>query len=237
MAPLLIAGLAALASAGINQYSQNKVLKKQQKQVRAGMRDTAASRAKATALLDNRVADLTGGTGETQQENSLGEYMRALSQAQGVNRTVQGSDAYDTLADDALGDVNTYGAGTGATFAALDAPFLQRQAEGNATADLGIGLDRIGDELAAKQYERQMRIARIRPNPWLSIASSALSGVSGAAAQGGFGLGGAGAEAPGAMASTPWPMAEQPAQAAGYDWSLGALRPNRDPWTPYGAFR
>lgn len=192
MAPLLLAGLAALGGGLLDQYNGNKTLRKQNEQVRRGIEETRQKQRQASALLGQSVEQIA--QPRQDEESSLGEYMAGMRQAMPQNIWRGGGDDFDVLAGGAEKDVADYGNDMAGTFAALDAPGLQRQAERNTVLDTGTDFDRIRDQVQTQQYLRQLKINSIRPNPWLQLASSGLRGFGQAAAAGGFsgGYGGAG---------------------------------------------
>ena len=179
---LLIAGLAASAiGTGVAVNENRKTANRQDSAAAEGIRQQAANQAKVNQRL-NRTLDQTGAsTADDSRQRAQGSYLdqiqRSMAQAKQGLAMRNLSDQYDALASQEAANASDYAGTVANLMARIDAGGLQRQAEQNAFANTGMDLDVIGQMIQGDQHLNNMRIKRIRNNPYADFAAGALRGA------------------------------------------------------------
>lgn len=186
-------GLAAAASAA-QAVNQRNMLKKQDAQAAEGIRGQAANQREASARINRTISDIgksdSGKAKKTAGKQYLDQVQRSLAQAN-AGLTARGlSSEFDERAGGAAASNVGFGNETADLLARMDAPVLQRQAEGNAVGDTGMDLSRIGGNVQGDQFVNNMKIQGIRKNPYVDIIAGLMGGAARGMAGGGGGTGG-----------------------------------------------
>lgn len=184
-----IAVAAAVLGGGASYINNQRALSRQDAQNAASIRRQGVIQREADSKVSDTVRDLAQSTSADERQSSLDQYLMQLRQGraaanQGFASNV--SDAYDSAVSDAAAQANNYGATKANLFSRIDGPTNQRRMEGYAIGDLGTALTTLADRSSTEDYLNRLRLASIRPNPWVQLGSQALQGVSMAAAAGAF---------------------------------------------------
>jgi len=189
-----IPAVVALIGAGVQQYNTSQTAKKRDQDIARGIRDSAEQQKKANLkvgenlnkLEDSRVLPFKEDLQQTFLNTVNKKRLQGLS---GLNTAGQESDAYKSASGKAKTGAIDYAGLISSLLAGVDAPGNQRQAEGTAAGTLGMDLSVLDRNSDQDSFLAQLRAARHRDNPWLSIAGAGLSGYATGMAGAGYGGG------------------------------------------------
>lgn len=191
-------GATALSAAGsgVNAYSQNQTMRKQDSQTAAAITQQGAINSKAEQAVGNLNNSIAKADPNEATKQQTAAYLAAANQAAKTDTTPTVAGASKRYAQASMGaqsDIANYGRSTAANTAAVAAPSLQRIGEGNQIADTASQLGRYNDESASEQGILKTQLAGDAQNPWLSATSALLSGAgSGLSTYAGYKKGGMG---------------------------------------------
>lgn len=185
-----IAALLAAGGAGLNYYNTSKTEKKQDKALAQDIRNQGKKRAETQALTNKEIEKLTASRSADEKEANLAQYTDAIRKAAGnATRGLSGGmggERFQQDAADASKAVTAFGNDRANTISAIDAPIDQRFGEGVSFGNLGVDIGNVTRQAEDQHFLDQLRLKGIKRNPWLDIASAAMSG----AASAGIGSGG-----------------------------------------------
>lgn len=175
-------GSAALTAAGsgVNAYSQNQNMRKEDSQTAAAITQQGAINSKAEQAVGNLNNSIAKADPNTATKQQTAAYLAAANQAGKTNTTPTVAGASKRYAQASMGaqsDIANYGRSTAANTAAVAAPSLQRIGEGNQIADTASQLGRYNDQSAAEQGILKTQLAGDQANPWLQATSALLNGA------------------------------------------------------------
>ena len=184
----------SLVAAGAQQYNSSQTAKKRDADIAQGIRNSANQQKKADSAINENLDDLSKSRVEPFKNELQDQFIQRIRAKQAL-----GTDNIDSAGgvSDAFkkGSVN---AKTGATdyagvianlLSSVDAAGNQRTAEKTSAGNTGMDLLRFGRNSEQDAFLAQMRAARHRDNPWISIAASGAQGYASGLAGGGFGGG------------------------------------------------
>lgn len=208
--------LAAMAAAAGSAYNTHQTAKKADAVAAEGIRDQSERQRQVNAEVNKTIDEIGAGDAEGARKTAGKQYLdqvqRSLSQANAGLAQRGLSSEFDARAGGAAAANAQYGADTAGLLARMDAPTLQRQAEGNVMGNTGMDLSRIAGDVQGAQFVNDMKLKGVRRNPYIDLVSGLLSG----AASSGMGAGGAGNTTTATLGSGMTYTA--PATAAGNSW-------------------
>ena len=186
MDPITLAFLSALGSAWVSNLNANRTARKQNEAAMAGLMRQKEFEDQARQRFNKQLQDLEQSTPDEERKTLASQIRQQLRNRQalalsGIQPT-GGSDAVTMYAGEAEPVAVDYGDFIGNTMAAVDAPLYQRQGESFDRADVGNLIRTMGRHSSTEDYLTRLKIAGIRPNPWLNMLAAGLGayGTSGA---------------------------------------------------------
>lgn len=176
-------GAAALTAAGsgVNSYSQNQNMRKEDAQSAQSIINQGKINSQAETAVGNLNKSIAQSNPNTATKDQTAAYLAAAHQAAASGNTTPvvagASKRYAQAQGGAQQDIENYARGTAANTAAVAAPQLQRIGEGNQIADTASQLGRFNDQSASEQAMLHTELAGDQANPWLSATSQLLSGA------------------------------------------------------------
>lgn len=174
--PLIISAV----SAGVGAMENRRVLKAQDDALAQGIAGQAVNQRQADQEVGTAVEGLAQSTPEGAREKATGDFLAQLrrNRAQATPGAVPGgSSRYRTDVAGADREVADFGAQAADTLARINAPAMQREAEGVASNRLSTNLGLAGRNSAADQFLTQLRVNSIRANPWVGAGAQIGQGV------------------------------------------------------------
>lgn len=180
--PLVIGAISAGASA----YNTRQVAKDQDQAAAAGIRMQAERQREADERVSQEVSAMEQSSPEASRKQATDAFLGQLRRTRGqavAGGPAGASERYTQDLQSASGDVESYGAETADTLGRINAPGLQRQAEGQGFARLSSDLGTIGRNAGGDAFLNQLRLGSIRRNPWIDAGAEIGTGVAGGMAQ------------------------------------------------------
>ena len=182
----------ALASTAATTYNTNQTAKKRDADVARGIRENSKKQEQADQKINQNLDEMEGSRSidfrDELQASFLDTIAKKRLQAQAGLDTAGGtSSAYKDAAGGAKVASSAYGGKIANLLAGIDAAGNQRQSENSGKIDLGMDLNKFGRDAEQNSFLAQLRAARHRDNPWISMGAAGLSG-----AAAGYGGGGSG---------------------------------------------
>jgi hypothetical protein len=181
-APLIVAAL----SAGAQAYQTNQVAKDQDAAAAQGIRSQAANQRQADEAVGASVDQLGQSTPEGARAKATEDFLGQLRRNRGQaipGATSGGSARYNADMAGAQSDVADFGSRAADTLARINAPAMQREAEGVGFNRLSSNLGMIGRNASGDQFLDQLRLRSVRPNPWVSAGAELGQGAASGMAQ------------------------------------------------------
>lgn len=207
--PLVISALGAGASA----YNTRETAKEADEVAAQGIRQQAKNQEEADSRVNAEVNALEQSSPEASRaqatENFLGQLKRTRGQAVAGGPS-GASSRYNADLEGATNDVSTFGTKVADTLARINAPGLQRQAEGQGFNRLSSDLSTIGRNSGADAFLNDLRLRGVKRNPWIDAGASVAGGVSGGMASSGYGSTKYGAYDPRATRRVDYPVSTPP---------------------------
>jgi hypothetical protein len=196
---------AAVASAVVSQYNANKVAKKQNQATVASIQEQAKLQREANQAVNQNIDKLAQSDAQDEYQGRSGDIRNQLRQKQAMAlagiQNPGGGEAVTEMANAARPQAVGYGDDINSWISGIDAPMLQRQGEGWDRADVESRLGLLRRNSAQEDAMLRLKLAGIRPNPWLNMLSEGLSAYAGAK-----GFGGGNTMSGGASGATTNPM-------------------------------
>lgn len=182
-------GVAAAVVAAVGTaVQQNQVARRQDRAISQGILQRMNATRDQSSALQKSLAQLRESNAKQAVDQAKGGYLAALSHnpTMGTQPAQVGavSDAYRQAAGAAANDSNALADKTAGLMAITDAPGIQRQAEANQIGRLQANLTGIGINANDQTAEAQLRARGVRANPWIGLATAALSAYAGGKASG-----------------------------------------------------
>lgn len=176
------------AGTGLNAYSQNQTMRKQDNQLAASTIKQGQINSQAENAVGKLNESIAKSNPDDAQKQQTAAYLAAANAAPSTNPTVPGgSKRYAQAVAGSKADIANYARSTAGNAAAVAAPSLQRMGEGNQIADVASQLGRYNDQSASEQGILRTNLAGDQQNPWLASLSQVLQGAgSGASTYGGY---------------------------------------------------
>lgn len=195
--PYLIGAAIAAAGTGVQQYSQNQTMRKQDRAAAQSIINQGAKNAKGVQAVQENVKDLQASNPSGDIQERVQAYTdavkRATPQAQaGLNAGGATSKKFAEDVGAAKSASTAEALQRGQLQAKVDAPALQRMRETANANNTAQKLNMISADAQAQAFLDKLKIQSIKNNPWLMAAGSALQGA-GSAYAGGAGGSGTGA--------------------------------------------
>lgn len=188
--------VATLVATGAQVYNTNRAARKQDEALAAGIRSQAATQRKATARVDEAIADIAKSSPGKAQATALGQYQQATrgtEQQARAGQALEGlSEAYDAATRAGQASSSERIGNVADLLSRIDAPALQRQREGFGQADLASSLGVLGGESQGQDFLARLKAGAVRRSPWIDAFSAGLSAAAknySAQAGGGTGAG------------------------------------------------
>lgn len=185
-----IAGTIALVGAALAAKNQNDAIKRQDRATSAGILQRMEATRNQSAAIQKALANLRASNDAPQVAQGNKDYLHALATAtpMGSQPAQVGalSDAYRQAAGAADASSRDAAGKTAGLMAITDAPALQRQGESVAIGRLGSVLQGINSAANDQYNQTRLKVAGIRPNPWINLVASGMQAYgTGALAAGG----------------------------------------------------
>lgn len=182
---LVAAGTLAAIGAATSYVNARNTANRQDSALAASLRQQGQLQQQANAQTNQLVQKVGDSSAQPAQKSLMQQFTDVLNAKKanatgGLNQVGKVSDAYNQAANDAASGIADYGNQRAGVISAIDAPTMQRTAEGEDLQSYATALNNIKGQSQAQQFLTQMRLKGIAPNPWLT----AVSGISGGAAQG-----------------------------------------------------
>lgn len=182
-------GLAAMAaSAGAQYYNTERTADRQDRTLADNIINQGRKQQVADTAVNEEVRELQASTAADERAQRLSEYMDVVAKKRGNAEAGLtpglGSERFQSDAADATKATQGYAGKMADLMARIDAPGLQRQGEGFGYGKLATDLGLIGREASGQAFLDQLRLSRIKRDPWLDAAAAGLSGAGGAMASG-----------------------------------------------------
>ena len=170
---------AAVASAVLQQYNASQTAKKQNQATVASIMEQGKLQREANQKINENIDELAKSSPEDEYQGRASDIRNQLRQKQamalaGIQNT-GGGDAVTSMAAAAKPTAIGYGDDINRWISGIDAPMLQRQGEQFDRADVQAKLDFLRRNSAQENNLLQLKLAGIRPNPWLDMLSQGLS--------------------------------------------------------------
>lgn len=185
--PLILAG----AGKAINAKADQGALAAQDREAAANVARQAGLNREGDTKVSQAVSKIAASNPQEAIDQRRTAYLEALRRTQpeasaAMPATPGASERFAEDLNAADATAQTRGANEASTLANLEAPGVQRQAEGNLVAETGSDLGLLAGKSRSEDYLSKLRLARIRPSASLKAFGSILSGAgSGLAANGG----------------------------------------------------
>lgn len=186
--PLVISALGT----GATVYSGREQAKDADAVAAQGIRQQASRQREADEQVSAEVGALEKSTPEAAREQAteafMGQLRRTRGQAVTGGPAGASSSRYSADLDEAGSDVQNFGSKVANTMARINAPGLQRQAEGQGFARLASNLSTVGRNSGGDAFLNQLRLRGVGKNPWLEGGGQILTGVGNGMAASGYGM-------------------------------------------------
>jgi hypothetical protein len=162
----------------------------QDRQLAESIRGQARRQEEADAKVNEEVRKLEQSNAADERAGRLQQYFQTIGRNRrdvqgGITPGIGGAEFQGDAAK-AAAALDAYGGGQAALASRIDAPLVQRQGEGFSYGNLATDLSRIGREVAGQAFVDQVKLNRIRRDPWLDAAGSTLQGAGQGMASGAF---------------------------------------------------
>jgi len=169
----------AVAAAVVQQYNAAQVQKKQNRATVASIAEQAKNQREANLKINENLDKLEQSTSQDEYQGRSSQIRNQLRQKQamalaGIQNT-GGGEAVTEMAEAARPTAVGYGDDINRWISGIDAPMLQRQGESWDRANVENRLNRLRRDSAQEDALLRLKLAGIRPNPWLDILSQGLS--------------------------------------------------------------
>lgn len=190
--PLLMTAV----SAGMSAYNTNKTAKRQDNQLAESIRGQSKLQKEQDARVNQEVTKLSGSTMDESRQKRMGDFMSQLGRnrqsiTNGLTPNI-GSDVFRgdsaVAAEGALGEANN----VAGLLATMDAPGMQRQAEGKGFGQLATDTDLMKRRSQGQQFIDDIRMRGIRRSTGLDLGAGLIGAMGSAYAGAGAGGGLAG---------------------------------------------
>jgi hypothetical protein len=187
----VLVGLAlAAAGAGAQYVNTTRTEERQDRQLAESIRGQARRQEEADAKVNEEVRKLEQSNAADERAGRLQQYFQTIGRNRrdvqgGITPGIGGAEFQGDAAK-AAAALDAYGGGQAALASRIDAPLVQRQGEGFSYGNLATDLSRIGREVAGQAFVDQVKLNRIRRDPWLDAAGSTLQGAGQGMASGAF---------------------------------------------------
>jgi hypothetical protein len=180
-ATLVALGLGA-AGAGTGAYIARDTAKQTDRINAQGIRDQASKQREIDDRINKEVQTVAKSDPRDAAGKSTDQFLSALRRTRGAASGAGIPGGSDRFADDsaAVGDdVAAYGADVAGTLGRINAPTLQRQAEGQGFARLASDIGATARRASGDQYLNSLRLRGVRPNQGLQLFSQLAGGAAG----------------------------------------------------------
>jgi hypothetical protein len=180
--PLVLSLAGTAVGAGATIYNQRQTAKQQDNVLAAQLRSEAAKQREADAQTQNLINNVKNSSSADEKAGSLGQFTQAI-QANRANAErplqTQGavSAAYKKAGSDAALGMATKATGLADLVSSIDAPFQQRQNDRKILDDYDQNIGLIERRNSGDDFLTQLKLRRIRPNPWVSAVGDFASGA------------------------------------------------------------
>lgn len=186
----------AAAAAGTQYYNTTQTAKRQDNSLADSIRHQSKIQKEGDQAVNATVDKIAASKSESAREQRLGDYLQVLRRNKatttaGLEPAVGGA-AFKADAAQAANDAAAYGDTNAGLMARMDAPGLQRQAEGFDYGRLGTDLGLVGRESQGQQFLDQIKLNAIRRNAKLDLAAGLMSAAAGGVAGSAGGAAGSG---------------------------------------------
>lgn len=176
--PLVISAVAGGASA----YNTRQTAKEADQVAAQGIRQQAKNQEEADSRVTSEVNALEQSSPEASRAQATDAFLGQLRRTRGqavAGGPAGASSRYAADLETAEGDVSTFGTKVADTLARINAPGLQREAEGQGFNRLSSDLGTIGRNAGADAFLNDLRLRGVKRNPWIDAGASIGGGVAG----------------------------------------------------------
>lgn len=188
LSALELAGVAAAttaAGAGVNAYSQNQALRKQDDIAAQGIRNQSALQAQAQTGVQKTIQKVGTNNAATEASNKAAQqaqYLDALRRAAPVqdsslSTTPGAGSRYAKDVVDAQAANQKFGANQADLMARTDAPQLTQLQNQETIGDEATKLGLINDTSNNQNNLTKLQVGAVQPNPWLAATGALLKGA------------------------------------------------------------
>lgn len=181
----LAAGAATAAGAGVNAYSANQQMRKQDSIAAQGIRNQSNLQAQAQAGVQKTIQKVgtdNAANEQANQQKQQAQYIDALRRAAPVQGAAQtdapgASSRYAKGVVDAKAANNTFGGTQANLMSRTDAPQLTQIQDQQSIGDEASRLGLLNDTSNADNNLTKLQVQGVQQNPWLTAAGAVLQGV------------------------------------------------------------
>jgi len=188
----IIPYILAAASAAQQMNNQRQTHNRQDGLLAQQINRNAARQNEASQAIDETMQQRAATSGEDVRKATADQYLQQVRAAMGnatggLNQAGNVSDAYRQSAENAALGIGDYAGRTADLMARIDAPVQMRQGEALGNRELGMTIGEIARNGRHDDFLTQLKLARVRPDPWGQLAAAGLGVASGYGAQAGWG--------------------------------------------------
>jgi len=188
----IIPYILAAAAAAQQMNNQRQVHTRQDNLLAQQISRNAGQQQQATQAIDQamqqRASQSTDDTRKATADQYLQQVRAAMGNATGgLTLAGNGSEAYRQSAENAALGIGDDAERTADLMARIDAPMQMRQGEALGNRELGMSIGEIARSGRHDDFLTQLKLARVRPDPWGQFAAVGLGVASGYGQQAGWG--------------------------------------------------
>lgn len=182
----------SVGGSALKSIGKRKAQKKQDKILAAILARQGRQQAELDKMLLDEVGTMRGETPEAERDQAMSEFVGQLRSARAAQPTNYG--ARGAVSDREVAETGELQRGLGQfsdreadITSRLDAPGRMRENQSLRQGRLGTSMQQLMRKMDSDEFLGQLRLARVRPNKWLSALGSVMTGAGNAMAGGGIG--------------------------------------------------
>ncbi len=188
--------ITALSTAG-GAVNENQAFRQQDAKAAEGIRRQGLIQSGASKSVNEQIEDIRTSTGENERAESLEGFLNALREAQGstegaLDPVLAANPRFAERVSGGKERIATAGTEQAGRLSRIDAPLIQRQAEGNRITRTVGDVNEFARQSSVEDFLTRLRVAAERPNEFVSVLTDVGKGVGSALTLGSGGLFGGG---------------------------------------------
>lgn len=188
---------ASVGGSAIDSLNDYLTRQKQDQILKLILERRARQQEELDAMLMGEVGTLRGETPEAERATAMNQFVGQLRDARAAQPSSYGtrgtmSDREVAAMGELTGDLGKFAGREADITSRLDAPGRMREKQGLRLGRTGTQMQEQVHKIGSSDFIDQLRLSRVRKNPWLSMLSSGLKGAGAAMGAGGGAGGGSG---------------------------------------------